>query len=102
MLRDLLFANARVLDPATGFDASGALLVRDGVILDHGANLGRPDGAEVIDATGLILAPGLIDLRAAIGEHPTPRIDNDRVAEAHALGKGVEQVAGEGVGVVHQ
>jgi dihydroorotase len=63
-----LIVNARLLDPATGLDAPGALLLRDGVILDHGANLGTPEGAAVVDAGGACLAPGLVDLRAAIGE----------------------------------
>jgi dihydroorotase len=63
-----LFTSARLLDPASGLDAPGSLLVRDGVILDHGANIGRPDGATVVDADGACLAPGLVDLRAALGE----------------------------------
>jgi len=64
----LHIVNARLLDPASGLDAPGALLVRDGVIADHGANLGTPEGATVVDAGGACLAPGLIDLRAALGE----------------------------------
>jgi hypothetical protein len=64
----LHIVNARLLDPATGLDAPGELLARDGLILDHGAALGRPDGAVVVDADGACLAPGLVDLRAAIGE----------------------------------
>jgi dihydroorotase len=60
--------NARLLDPATGLDAAGELLMRDGVIADHGASLGRPDGATVVDADGACLAPGLVDMRAALGE----------------------------------
>lgn len=63
-----LFTNARLLDPASCLDAPGALLVRDGVIADHGANLGTPEGATVVDADGACLAPGLIDLRASLGE----------------------------------
>ncbi len=63
-----LIAGARLLDPATGMDAPGDLLMEGGAILDHGAGLGRPDGAEVVDADGLCLAPGLVDLRAALGE----------------------------------
>jgi dihydroorotase len=63
-----LFQNARLLDPATGLDAPGALLIRDGLILDHGANIGRPEGVAIVDAAGACLAPGLIDLRAALGE----------------------------------
>ena len=63
-----LFTNARLLDPASDLDAPGALLVRDGVIADHGANLGTPEGATVVDAGGACLAPGLVDLRASLGE----------------------------------
>ncbi|MFZ4410254.1 MAG: dihydroorotase [Paracraurococcus sp.] len=65
---DVLLAGARLLDPATGLDSLGDLLIRNGVILDHGTGLGRPDGATVVDCAGLCLAPGLIDLRADIGE----------------------------------
>ncbi|MBK1657929.1 dihydroorotase [Paracraurococcus ruber] len=65
---DTLYAGARLLDPATGLDGIGDLLVRDGVILDHGAGLGRPDSAGVVDCAGLCLLPGLVDLRADIGE----------------------------------
>ena len=65
---DTLFTGARLIDPASGLDTQGDLLVRDGRILDHGAGLGRPEGALVIAAEGHVLAPGLIDLRAAIGE----------------------------------
>ena len=60
-----LIAGARLLDPATGTDSPGDLLLDCGLILDHGAGLARPDGAEVLDADGLCLAPGLVDLRAA-------------------------------------
>ena len=67
-MRDLLLTGARLLDPATGLDGPGDLLIRDGLILDHGSGLGRPDGATVIDCAGLCLAPGLVDLRADIGE----------------------------------
>jgi dihydroorotase len=63
-----LIAGARLLDPATGLDAPGDLLLDGGAILDHGVGLGRPEGAEVVDADGLCLAPGLVDLRAALGE----------------------------------
>ena len=65
---DLLIHNARLLDPATGLDTLGALLVRDGRIADHGPALGRPDGAVLIDAQGAVLCPGLVDMRAEVGE----------------------------------
>ena len=65
----LLFTGVRLLDPAAGLDAPGDLLVRDGRILDHGTGLGHPDGAAVVaPPPGTILCPGLVDMRAALGE----------------------------------
>lgn len=60
--------NARLLDPASGFDAPGAVLVEDGRIVDVAAGGAAPSGVEVVDAGGLCLAPGLIDLRVKTGE----------------------------------
>jgi len=67
-MADTLITNARLLDPASGLDAPGALLIRDGLIADCGTGLTAPEGAAVIDAANACLAPGLIDLRANLGE----------------------------------
>ena len=67
-MTDLLIANVRLLDPASGLDAPGSLLMRDGRIADLGQGLGRPDGCEVIDGGGSALCPGLVDMRVGIGE----------------------------------
>lgn len=68
LTRDVLITGVRLLDADTDI-ARGDLLVRDGVIADLGASLGRPDGVDVIEADeGAILCPGLIDMRAALGE----------------------------------
>jgi len=56
------------VDPASGLDRIGALLVRDGRIADLGPALGRPEGADVVDAGGAVLCPGLVDMRAELGE----------------------------------
>ena len=65
------YTNARLLDPATGLDAKGALLTKGEVIADFGPGLfqgGVPDGIEVIDCGGLCLAPGLVDMRVQLRE----------------------------------
>ena len=67
-MADTIITNARLLDPGSGLDAPGALLIRDGLIADCGAGLTAPEGAAVVDAAGACLAPGLIDLRANLGE----------------------------------
>ena len=68
LFSDVLFQGARLIDPATRLDQPGDLLVRGGVIADFGPGLGRPDGAVVIDCDEAILCPGLVDMRAALGE----------------------------------
>ena len=65
------YRNARLLDPATGLDTPGALLTEDGTIADLGPGLfadGVPEGIETVDCAGHTLCPGLIDMRAFVGE----------------------------------
>ena len=67
-MTDTLFISVRLLDAASDVDQHGDLLVRDGLITDFGPSLGRPDGAIVVCEDGAILCPGLVDMRAALGE----------------------------------
>ena len=67
-MSDTLFTGVRLLDPASGLDQHGDLLIRDGRILDVGPSLGRPDDVIVVAGDGAILCPGLVDMRAALGE----------------------------------
>lgn len=65
------YVNARLLDPATGLDAKGALLIQGETIADVGPGLfqgGVPSGIEVVDCQGLCLAPGLVDMRVQVRE----------------------------------
>jgi len=64
----LLFLNARLIDPASGSETRGGLLVQDGRIADLGLVASAPDGARIIDCRGDIIAPGLIDMQAFVGE----------------------------------
>jgi dihydroorotase len=57
----LLIRGARLVDPAAGTDSLGDLLVQDRVIAAVGPGLAAPAGAEVVEAQGQVLAPGLID-----------------------------------------
>ncbi|MGC1167530.1 MAG: dihydroorotase [Candidatus Acidiferrales bacterium] len=63
----LLIKNGRVLDPASKTDATQDVLLDAGRIAKTGANLAAPD-AEVFDATGMIVAPGFIDLHCHLRE----------------------------------
>lgn len=58
------YTGARIVDPASGTDGNGVLVVRGGKILAVGADAEIPQGAKVVDCMGLVLAPGLVDMRA--------------------------------------
>lgn len=68
MIPPLFFRSARLIDPATGVDSTGNLLVEGGRITALGADIGAPHGCEVVQAEGAVLAPGLVDLRVKTGE----------------------------------
>lgn len=90
---DLLITNVRLLDPAGGLDAPGALLVQGGKIADFGAGLGQPEGAEVVDGGGAVLCPGLVDMRANLGEPGAEFRETIASAAAAAAFSGITTVA---------
>lgn len=59
---NLLIKGGRVIDPSLGIDETLDVLVADGKVKELGTGLKAPAGAEIIDATGLIVTPGLIDM----------------------------------------
>lgn len=63
----LLIKNGRVIDPKTGFDKVTDVLV-DGKKIVRIADEIEVTGAEIIDATGLVVAPGLIDIHVHFRE----------------------------------
>ena len=65
---DTLIRGARLIDPASDTDQMADLLIRGGEIADFGPALGAPDGVEIVEAEGAVLCPGLVDMRAALGE----------------------------------
>jgi dihydroorotase len=67
-MRPLLLRNGRVVDPSQGVDEISDLLIREGKIAGRGRGLGIPDGAEVVDVSGRIVSPGLIDLHVHLRE----------------------------------
>jgi dihydroorotase len=69
--RPVLLANARIVDPARDLDATGDVLISDGVVRDARRGIGAagvPEGTDIINCAGKIVAPGLIDMRAFVGE----------------------------------
>jgi len=62
----LSITNARIIDPASGYDDHGTIIIEDGYISTFGPRV-IADG-KTLDAKGLICAPGLIDMRVSTGE----------------------------------
>lgn len=65
-MSSLLIKNGRVIDPASSLDGVADVLLSDGRVAAVGADLKHAD--ETIDARGLIVAPGLIDLHVHLRE----------------------------------
>ncbi len=64
----LSIVNGRVLDPASALDTHAAVHVTDGVVTAIGSAPAGFEAQRVIDARGLVLAPGLVDLAARLRE----------------------------------
>jgi len=90
MNAELLIKNGRVIDPANGIDKKCDVLVVDGLIADVGLIEGvlEKSAQKVIDATGKIVAPGLIDI------HVHFREPGDEEEETIASGSAAAVAAG--------
>src|SRR3954464_7874190 len=69
--RPILLANARLIDPSRNFDGIGDVLIADGTIRESRRGIGAagvPEGTDIINCAGKVVAPGLIDMRAFVGE----------------------------------
>lgn len=66
-MRRLLIRGGRVIDPGAGTDAAADVLIEDGRIVAVAPSL-APDGAGIVDARGLVVAPGFVDPHAHLCE----------------------------------
>lgn len=83
--------NARLLDPASGLDETGAILIDRGKIKEiaNGQTGPHADATSTIDAAGLCLAPGLIDLRVKTGEPGIEQKETLATASRSAVAGGI-------------
>ncbi len=72
--RPTLIRDATVMTAAGEEIAGGDVLMRDGRIEAVGADLDAPAGAEVVDASGRWVTPGLIDTHSHLGVYPSPGV----------------------------
>ena len=68
--RPIALVNARLIEPSSGFDHHGGVLIRDGLIADLGPHVeaGAIGDAEFVDCGGHVLTPGLVDMMVFAGE----------------------------------
>lgn len=59
--------NGRLIDPAAGRDGQFDLMIKDGKVIEVGPDL-TPGDCEMVDASGLVIMPGLIDLHVHLRE----------------------------------
>ncbi len=67
-MKPLLIKGGRIVDPSQGHDAVGDLLLVDGKVEALGSGLNAPDGAAVLDVSGKVVAPGLVDIHVHLRE----------------------------------
>jgi dihydroorotase len=90
-MNTLLLKNGRVIDPSRGFDSVTDLWLADGTILGTGTQSRAPD--QTLDCTGLIVAPGLIDMHVHLREPGREEDETIATGTAAAVAGGVTSVA---------
>ncbi len=93
--RPCALVNARLIDPASGAESRGGCLVIGGLIAGLGATMTRdsaPAEARIVDCAGDVVAPGLIDMRAFIGEPGAEHRETIATASAAAAAGGVTTI----------
>jgi dihydroorotase len=87
--------NGRLIDPAAGVDGAKDILLRDGRVAEIAGTgkLKNTDGAQVLDAAGLIIAPGLIDIHVHLREPGQSYKETIATGTAAAAAGGFSSVA---------
>ena len=90
------YTNARLIDPESGLDTTGALLTEGSTIADFGPQLfnnGVPEGIDIVDCHGNILCPGLLDIQVHFREPGQEFKETIETGSMSAAAGGVTTVA---------
>jgi dihydroorotase len=68
---DMLLSGGRVIDPAQGIDGAYDVAIQDGRVAAVCANIPRSDAQTVLDVSGKLVLPGLIDTHAHVYQYVT-------------------------------
>ena len=83
---DILIKGGHVIDPKNNLDAVADVAVAGGKIARVAPNLPRESARQTIDATGLYVTPGLIDIHAHMWDRPGAGPGIERVSGAETAG----------------
>ncbi|MFZ8958625.1 MAG: dihydroorotase, partial [Paracoccaceae bacterium] len=89
---NILFKNARLIDPEAGTEDLGWLLVKDGKIAARGTGDTTQNAERIIDCAEACLAPGLVDIGVKIGEPGERHKESFRSAGVAAAAGGVTTI----------
>ncbi len=90
---DVIIRSGRIIDPASDKDTVSDLLVSDGRIKEIGKSLKAPQNAEVIDAKGLVVMPGLVDMHCHLRDPGDPEEETIASGTRAAAAGGFTSVA---------
>jgi dihydroorotase len=95
-MKEKIFINARIIDPSQNMDEKGSLILdHNGKVNAIGKNVKKTDAnpsAEVIDVKGNVLIPGIVDMKAFVGEPGYEYKENFRTLSQAALAGGVTSI----------
>ena len=95
-MKEKIFINARIIDPSQNMDEKGSLILdHNGKVNAIGKDVKKADAnpsAEVIDVKGNVLIPGIVDMKAFVGEPGYEYKENFRTLSQAALAGGVTSI----------
>ncbi len=86
-MKTLFIKGGRLIDPSRNYDDRADLLIKGGLVEAADKNLKPPDGAEIIEADGLVVMPGLIDMHVHLRD-PGQEYKEDVLSGARAAAAG--------------
>ena len=95
-MKEKIFINARIIDPSQKMDQNGSLILdKKGKVKAIGKNVKKSDAessAEIFDIKGNVLIPGIVDMKAFVGEPGYEYKENFRTLSQAALAGGVTSI----------
>ena len=95
-MKEKIFINARIIDPSQKIDETGSLILdKNGKVKAIGKKVKKSDAessAEIFDIKGKVLIPGIVDMKAFVGEPGYEYKENFRTLSQAALAGGVTSI----------